>query len=139
MSQQLIQQEQKHKKLSVPKPSEILREAHAKGIKKCENSFKKGNAFCARGALIKGFGESKGYKVNPHYINNLEFLNSSDILFELEDELFAFHLYNKKLDDVTPSELGHIYDIQENLTRLNDSSGNVTFLDCARELEKAGL
>ena len=124
---------------TIPKPSEILREAYAKGIKKCENSFKRGDAFCARGALIKGFGESKGYKVNSNYINDLEFLNSSDILFELEDELFAFHLYNKKLDDVTPSELGHIYAIQDNLTRLNDSSGNVTFLDCARELEKVGL
>lgn len=126
------------KSKTILKPSEILREAHAKGMKKCEGSFKDHDSYCARGVLIKEFGESKGHKVNPYYINQLIFINSSDIS-NIENELFAFHLYNKKFKDLSLSERNHIYDIQWDLARFNDSSGNVTFLDCARELEKAGL
>jgi len=121
---------------AIPKPSEILKEAHAKGIKRCRNQFKTGNSYCARGVLIKEFGESKGYKENPQHITSL--MLDCDI-FRLENELFSINLYNKKPDELTPSELQSIHAIQHRLTKFNDSSDKITFLDCAKELEKVGL
>jgi hypothetical protein len=127
---------------TIPKLSEILREVHTKGIQKCENYLKKGDAFCARGILIKNFGEEKGYKLNNEFNYVLSFSDSTDKeinTIDLEDELFANSLYNKKWDQLEGDEYSHIREIQHNLTNYNDSSPNITFLDCANFLEKFGL
>jgi hypothetical protein len=122
---------------AIPKPSEILKEAHVKGVKKCKNSFKIGDSYCARGILIKEFGESRGNKVNPYYVNNL-MLDYGDA-FEIEKELFSDNLYNKKPEELTSDEKDKIHEILTKLSRFNDSSDKITFLDCAKELEKVGL
>jgi len=112
---------------AVPKPSEILREAHTEGIRKCRFAFHIGDvSYCARGILMKKFGESEGIEVNG-------------IDVEVENELFSVNLYNKKFEQLNQLERERIYEIQRNLAKFNDSSDKITFLDCAKELEKVGL
>jgi hypothetical protein len=95
-----------------------------------------GDSYCARGILMKEFGESKGYKVNPQHINDL--MLDCD-MFELETELFSVNLYNKKSEDLRVKERNHIHEIQSKLTKFNDSNDHITFLDCAKFLEDYGL
>jgi|SRR5688572_1478169 len=115
------------KKVKTIKPSEILKEAHVEGIKKCRFAFHIGDvSYCARGILMKKFGESKGIEANG--------INTG-----LENELFSTNLYNKKPEELTLAEWNKIFTIEANLAKFNDSSEDITFLDCAKELEKIGL
>jgi hypothetical protein len=122
------------------KPSQLLRQAHYRGISQCKNRYRNGNSYCAMGALARLYGNSKGYELDDNLPTLLNFVNDDGNLpNKLWDELFALGKYNKMPSELTLEEKKTIGDVIYNLVLYNDSSPNITFLDCANFLEKFGL
>lgn len=129
---------------STVKPSQILKQAYFKGLKQCKNNFKKGDSYCARGAIAKFYGKMNGFEVDENYYSTLVFINESEgsgKLYELEDECFSLALYGKHPSELTASEKIKVHEIENDLTLYNDGSGcfSPNFLECAHFLEKQGL
>lgn len=95
------------------KPSELLELAHKQGVKKIQDKWYDGQGgFCARGWM----NENVGY-----------------------DYDYILHcLYGEK-HQATKGEAINVLNILSGLVKLNDSSPEVTFQDCANYMRSFGL
>lgn len=115
---ELIQKE----KLIIPKPSELLLEAHLEGVKKHTGNFSDGNgAYCARGIITK--------KIQRHPVLNR--------MFVWDEDFIAYSKYGDK--KLTPYNENSIGILLEELVLYNDGPENPTFLEMSKWLEERGL
>ena len=111
-----------------PKPSEILLEAHLKGVKKCSGDYRYRDSYCARGVIMKKIGEMKGFK------------KSNCLSHDCEHDLIAFYKFGKKYwDHCNIEEKGEIAKILIDLASYNDSESNPSFLEMSKFMEEKGL